>query len=201
MRKLSHPRDLRTGDIIKFQYLDQSDISGKEFEVSQINTYIYDDELCYPELVLKDRSGGLLYLMVEEEDGEESLAITKKISKARVYDVLSAKDMEAVLKGGLGVKINIASKPENLEEWLVGDYTKIADSVQGEFVKGDARHLSFEALEKRESFSSYTLEDDDGDYALEIEVYGTGETELGVTVYHDIGEIEEMWPASGTSVS
>ncbi len=194
-RRLSHPRDLRAGDIIKFRYLSQSDVSGKEFEISQINTYIYGD-LCYPELVLKDRSGHIIYMMVEEEDGEEYLALSKKVEKAKINDLIAPNDMTAIQAKGNGTSVTIATKPEGYKEWLVDHYRETDDHVRGAFVKGDVRYLTEEEINKQERFSSHVLEDADGEYALEVEVYETGETELSVTVYHDIQEIEEMWPGA-----
>lgn len=190
-RRLSHPRDLRSGDIIKFRFLDQPDISGNEFEVSQINTYIYGD-LCYPELVLKDRVGHLVYLMVEEEDGEEYLALSKKVNKADVNELLP--NAVEIMARGTGTKVEITQKPEGFETWLVNKYEEVDDNVKGAFVKGDARYLSDEELNRQERFTSHIIEDKEGEFALELEIYDTGETELSVTVYHDINEIEEMWP-------
>lgn len=196
-RRLNHPRDLRTGDIIKLSYLKQSDISGQEFEVSQINTYIYGN-LCYPELVLKDRSGKIVFLMVEEEDGEEYLALSKKVKQADVREILDQAQIDKVLEKGAGSKVRTVSKPAGFEEWLVEKYTETNDNVKGQFLKGDARSLSDQEMKRTENFSSHTLVDKSDEYALEIEVYETGEVELSVTVYHDIGEIKEMWPASAT---
>lgn len=195
-RQLSHPRDLRTGDIVTFRYTDQPDISGKEFEVFGINTYIYG-ELCYPELVLKDRSLNIFYMMVEEEDGEEYLALSKKVSKVDMGHVISPADRSRIVTKGTGVPVTIVSKPGGFEHWLVDRYTKVDDGVKGAFVKGDARYLCDEVLARQERFSSHILEDSSGEYALEVEVYETGETELSVTVYCSIEDIEEMWPGAG----
>jgi len=194
--KLEHPRDLRAGDIIKLSYLKQSDISGKTFEVSQVNTYIYGN-MCYPELILKDRTGNIVFLMVEEEDGEEYLAFSKKVGKTDLHEVLPTAQVEAILKQGTGTKVKIAGKPAGLEDWLVDKYTETDDHVKGMFLKGDARMLSDEEMKRTEPFSSHTLVDKSDKYALELECYDTGEMELSVTVYHEIREIEERWPGKG----
>lgn len=196
-RKLKHPRDLRTGDIIKFRYIDQSDVSGKEFEVSQINTYLYGD-LCYPELVLKDRSGKIVYLTVEDEDGEEYLALSKKVGKGNASDVLSQEQLDQITKRGTGTKVTVTNKPAGFDEWLVSDYTETEDNIKGSFIKGDARFISDEEIGMQDKFSSHTLVDKSDEYAIEIEFYKTGEVELSATVYHDIEEIEEMWPGNAS---
>jgi hypothetical protein len=194
-RRLAHPRDLRQGDIIKFGYIEQPELSNTEFEVTQINTYIYGD-LCYPELVLKDRYANLVYMMVEEEDGDEYLALCKKIQKSEVSEVIGDDAMTRILTRGTGAQIPILKKPSGLETWLVDSYRKVDDNVKGAFVKGDVRYLSVEDINRQEKFTSHILEDSSEEYAIEIEIYSTGETEVCATVYHDIDEIEEMWPSN-----
>jgi hypothetical protein len=193
VRGLSHPRDIRAGDIIKFRYLDLPDVSGQAFEVTQINTYLYGD-LCYPELILKDRSGNIIYMMVEEEDGEEYLALSKKIDKAKINEVIPPNDMTAIQASGNGTAVRVGAKPEGFQAWLVEDYREVDDRVEGSFIKGDARYLSDQDVNRREHFTSHILEDSEGDFALEIEIYETGEVELSATVYKEISDIEEMWP-------
>ncbi len=191
--QLDHPRDLRTGDIIKLGFLEQSELSGKTFEITHVNTYIYGN-MCYPELILKDRTGTTIFLMVEEEDGEEYLAFSKKVARNDVRKVLSQDKLDAIIKARAGTTIHLRKKPAGMEEWLADNYTKTDDQVTGMFLAGDARSLSNEEMKRTEPFTSYTLVDSDDKYALEIEVYGSGELELSLTVYHDMEALEEMWP-------
>jgi len=196
-RRLSHPRDLLVGDIIKFSFLEQNDLSGQQFEVAQINSYLYSG-LNYPELVLKDRSNNIIYLMVEEEDGEEYLALSKKIKKAQINTVLSQEQLDKVFKRGTGTKITVDTKPQGMEQWMVQAYVETDDHVKGAFVKGDTRTLAAAEANRKENFFSHTLVDPSDKFALEIEVYDSGEQELCVTVYHDIDEIDEMWPGQAS---
>ena len=133
--------------------------------------------------------------MVEEENGEEYLAISKKIKKAQMSAVLEQKQLDAIMERGTGTKSTVASKPEGMESWMVNTYVETDDHVKGSFVKGDVRTLSPAEASRKESFFSHTLVDPSDKFALEIEVYESGEQELCVTVYHDIDEIDEMRPA------
>jgi hypothetical protein len=194
VRRLSHPRDLQKGDIIKFRFLDQEALSGQTFEIAIVNTYLYGN-LCYPELVLKDREGQLLYLMVEEEDGDEYLALSKKIPKAQVFDFLTEDQLLLFKEGKPGQKISIATPPDDFSQWLSSGYIKSDSNIKGAFIKGDARFLSDAEISRREHFTSHTAEDSSEEFCLELEIYESGEQELCVTVYHDIEAIEEMWPS------
>jgi hypothetical protein len=198
VRRLTHPRDLRQGDIIQFSYGEVKDFSNVSFEVSQINTYIYG-ELCYPELILKDRDGNIMYMMVEEEDGDEYLAMCKKIQKTDVPEVLGEHGLAAITATGVGMHLTIAHTPAEVEGWLAPKYRKVDDAVRGAFVKGDARYLSEADFQRQEKFTSYILEDESEEYALEIESYSTGEVDVCATVYLDIDDITEMWPSTTPS--
>ncbi|MEC8678332.1 MAG: hypothetical protein VXX85_05725 [Candidatus Margulisiibacteriota bacterium] len=193
-RTLNHPNDLREGDIIKFRYLNIAEISEKEFEVSQINTYIYDD-LCYPELVLKDCSNNVIFMLVNDEDGEEYLALSTKLDRTKISSLIEPNIMKCILDGKERDYLDIFVKPHPYEDWLTTYYQKVNNNILGSYVKGDARYLSDAELNKRQSFTSYIFEDDSsGEYAIEIEAYKTGEVEVSLTRYFDIKEIEELWP-------
>jgi hypothetical protein len=186
IRKLSHPRDLLEGDIVKVGFVNQSNISNQEFEVSQTNYYIYDN-IKYPEYILKSRSGNIVYLMVEEEDGEECLAFSKKLPKSQIHDLIDEEKLNNIFKKGTGLKVSVDSKKlTDLEDWLVSSYTKTDDNVKGYFKK--------RTEEESEEFRSYLLTDKSDEYAVEIEKYKTNEVEISITAYHDISVIEEMWP-------
>lgn len=183
LRTLSHPRSLEVGDIIKIGYNKQVGLSGQEFQVFKANSYVYDG-ISYPEFILKDRSDNIVFLMIEEEDGEECLAFSKKLTRSQIADLISEDVMNSIFKKGTGLKVAIANKPHDLEGWFVNHYVKTEDNVKGAFVKDAAN----------ESFTSYLLTDKSDEYALEIEKYASNEVEISVTAYHEISAIEEMWP-------
>lgn len=190
-RKLSHPSQLREGDFLKLKFLPQSDLSGKTFEVSKVNTYTYDGA-DYPEKILKDREGNIIFMMIEEEDGEEYVGFSKKVPKSQIREIIHQNTLDSILEPGTGITLKASNKPEGFEQWLVDAYRE-TDEYKGHFAKGDARADESQVGEK---FKSFLLTDTSDEYALEIEVYGTNEIELSATVYHDINVIEEILPGS-----
>lgn len=192
-RKLSHPCNLREGDFLKFKFLPQDDIGGKTFSVFKVNTCHYDG-IDYPEMILKDTDGNIIFMMVEEEDGEEYLCLSKKVPKAQIRDILPQEALDSILEQGTGTKweISVERVPEELKKWIVEKYTE-TDEFKGKFSKGDAR---VNQAQQAEDFKSYTLTDPTDEYALEVEIYGENELELSAIVYHDINIIEELLPGS-----
>ena len=192
-RRLTHPRDLRQGDFLKFQFLPQSEVSGKTFEVNKVNTYSYDG-MHYPEMILKDREGTIIFMTIEEEDGEEHIGLSKKVPKSQIREIIPQDTLDRIFEKGTGESLRLRKEnhPEGFENWLVEAYRE-SDEYKGNFAKGDARSNQ---ARTGENFKSYLLTDSSDEYALEIEVYGENEIELSATVYHDINTIEEILPGS-----
>ncbi len=190
-RTLSHPCDLRQGDFVKFQFLPQPEVCGNLFEVNKVNTYRYDG-VEYPEMILKDGKGNIIFMMIEEEDGEEYIGLSKKVPTAMIRNIIPQTSLDSILQEGTGLRLQISQKPEGFEPWLANSYTE-TDEYRGIFSKGDGRSGQKGA---DEHFKSHHLTDPSDEYALEIEVYGTGEIELSTTVYHDINVIDEILPGS-----
>lgn len=190
-RRLRHPQDLRKGDFVTFQFLPQQEVSGKTFEVSKVNTYTYDG-VDYPEMILKNKEGDIIFMMVEEEDGEEYVGLSKKVPKTMIRDLIDQEMLDLIFARGTGVRVNLQSKPEELSAWL-GDKYMETDEYLGHFSKGDARAKEFGQDER---FRAYELHDHSDEFAIEIEVYGKEEVEMSLTVYHDINVIEEILPGS-----
>lgn len=187
---LTHPRDLRKGDIIKFGFLPQEELSNARFEVVAVNTYDFDRQSY--SLTLKGDKDNRIWLTVNSEDGEEYLAIAKKLTREQVKSVFSPDEFAQVFQEGAGTELDVRSIPEGFAGWLSDAlYTEAEDCSQGYYHEGDLRYG-----EARESYplDFYLLEDDSEEFAVEIEVYEEGETEVSGVVYHPVSAIEEMWP-------
>ena len=86
---LQHPKDLRVGDIIKFAFLPQDDLTNQRFEVIEVNTYDFEDEMT-TSFSLKGESGNIIWLSAQNEDGEEYLAVSKKLTRGQVTTLFDA---------------------------------------------------------------------------------------------------------------
>lgn len=194
-RRLTHPCDLRKGDFVRFGIVSQSEVSGQTFEVYKVNTYRYGS-LDYPEMILKDTAGNIIFMMIEEEDGEDYVSLSKKVPKAQIRDLMPQEALDRIFERGTGTQWGLDKEavPEGFEKWISTKYKYTeTDEEQGRFSKGDSRT---QELGGDETFKSYNLVDPADEYALEIEVFGQGEIELSTTVYHDINIIEEILPGS-----
>ncbi|MEO0687064.1 MAG: hypothetical protein AAFY76_18960, partial [Cyanobacteria bacterium J06649_11] len=95
---------------------------------------------------------------------------------------------------GTALSTSINTAPADMKPWLAQQYRETNDSVRGIFVKGDYRHNDNIPEKGHETFTAHELIDGSGEFAVEIEVYKTGEREVSLTIYHDFDAIVEMWP-------
>lgn len=192
-------KGLQQGDILQFGFLPQSQISHREFEIVEVNTYIYNRKK-YPEFVLKGRDNHLFYMMIEKEDGEEFVAISYKYKRLNRTNISSLQNIETITASNFNHMFgaNASTHQGNTfladyASWLKFPLHKTGNDIQGVFAEGDLR-LSDTSYDEQE-FTSFIFEDNEGETAIEFEIYESNEIEACVTVYHDMSCIKETWPS------
>jgi len=195
VRSLTHPSDLNTGDIIKMAFLDQEDLSTQRLEVTDVNTYDFENK-AEPSFTLKNDAGKVFFLSVENNNGKEYLSISKLLKRKKVLALFDEAAFAGLFHAGAGIKLNRrADFPSSLEEWTAPQYIEEQNCTNGYYHEGDYRKRPLPQFEKDAcGLQYYLLEDPDGDYAIEVEVYADGETEVSASVYLPMTSIEEMWP-------
>jgi len=195
-RQLHHPRDLDVGDILKFQYLPQSEISNQQFEVESVNTYDFEDRKL-TEFALKGDVQGGIFLTVDETDDEAFLSIARKIPRADVEILFDLDTFSELFDNDEHTLLNRLNEPNNLENWTVKQYRQEIFAEGGYFHKGDYRQRAIpESEDSGDEFEYYLAIDDTRNYTIEAEVYDDGETEVIVTIRRPITDIEDMWPSA-----
>ncbi|MFT6072595.1 MAG: hypothetical protein ACJARD_001644 [Alphaproteobacteria bacterium] len=191
---LDHPEQLRKGDIVKFGFLDQQDLSNQRFEVVAVNSYDFSNEKSYC-LTLKGEKGNNFWLSTYTEDGEEYLCVSKKLSRGDVKTLFNEDAFAEVFEEGTGTELQRLKVSDHLVEWTAPLYTEEEDCAKGYYHDGDYRDKSIpQYADEASALDYYLLEDDNEAYAIEIEVYEDGDTEVSATIYLDISVICEMWP-------
>ncbi|HFE37549.1 MAG TPA: hypothetical protein ENK06_03885 [Gammaproteobacteria bacterium] len=195
-RRLTHPRELTTGDIIKFQYLPQNELSNKQFEISNINTYDFEDRKL-TEFVLRGDTPEMIYLTVDETGDEAFLSVSRKISRADVEQLFDLDEFAELFDSEDHTQLNRQNEPEHLKSWTTAHYQQEIYAEVGYFHKGDFRASGVpEDEDAGDEFEYYLAIDSTRTFVIEAEVYDGGETDVIVTIRRPITDIEEMWPGS-----
>ncbi|MDQ6993068.1 MAG: hypothetical protein Q9M31_06295 [Mariprofundus sp.] len=194
-RSLNHPGALDVGDIIKMSFLDQTDLSNKRLEVQAVNSYDFgaDPEISF---TLKGESGELFFLTLCRDNGEEKLSFSKMMKRSQVIKLFDEHAFGQLFNEGADTHLERQSIPAGFEEWTASHYVEEEDCLKGYYYKGDYREQPFPRFEDESAgIEYYLLEDPDKAFAIEVEVYASGETEVSATLYLGLSAIEEMWPA------
>jgi len=191
---LEHPKDLQLGDLIKFRFLPQQDVSNQRFEITEVNTVDFKQQV-YTVFTLQGVNNTQLSGCYVNEEGEEYFSLSKKLTRAMVKSLFDEVAFAAVFEEGC-TELERQAIPKGLEQWTASHYTETKDCNKAYVHKGDYRGKDLPQYEDESTaIDYYLLEDDDEDFAIEIEVTDDGETDVYATVYLEISAIEELWPA------
>jgi len=194
-RVLEHPRDLDVGDIIKFHFTPQSDISNQQFQVTAVNTYDFEDRK-QTELTLKGDSSTPTYMIVDENSDEPYLSFGRKINRNVVEQIFDLENFAEIFDSDETTTLKRLSEPAELENWTTGEYIQEIFAEGGYYHKGDYRNKAVpESETEGDDFEYYMLIGNKRQFCIEAEVYEGGETDIIVSVRRPLTDIEEMYPA------
>lgn len=194
-RELNHARDLAIGDIVKFGFAAQDEISNQSLQISAINTYDLGGE---DKLKSMFRFEGIpdLRMAIGRDRSGEKLELSKIIYPETVGEIFKIEKFALLFDEDSGVNHKLKRKKNTtlLSQWTAPNYLQEA-SHQAYFALGDKRgDSSINDASKWESFDYYLLISEDRSYALQAEVYDGGRTDVYLTIYLPLNKIEEMWP-------
>lgn len=195
LRTLKHPRDLITGDIIKFDFMPQADLSNNQFQVTGVNTYDFEDRKL-TEFTLKGDAKELVYLTVDETGDEPFLSFSKKINRNIVEEIFNMDEFAAIFDSEEPASLHRIAEPSHLENWTTDEYLQEVYAEGGYYHKGDYRNKAIPNEESDgDDFEYYMLIGNKRQFAIEAEVYDGGETDIIVTIRRPLTDIDEMHPA------
>ena len=194
-RTLEHPRDLDKGDIIKFDFMPQSDLSNNQFQVTDVNTYDFEDRKL-TEFTLKGDAAASVYLTIDETGDEPFLSFSRKINRNIVEQIFDMDEFAAIFDTEDPATLKRTSEPADLENWTTDTYLQEIYAEGGYYHKGDYRNKTIPADESEgDDFEYYMLIGNKRQFVIEAEVYDGGETDIIVSIRRPLTDIEEMFPA------
>ncbi|MFT5210736.1 MAG: hypothetical protein ACI9CE_002465 [Flavobacterium sp.] len=196
LRKLEHPRDLSSGDMIQL-----SDSFGlpprlrdQVFKVLAMVTYQFEHSYS-TSFNLQGENDDIIDLTIEEEGGRAIAAFSISIDRALVEQIFDMDEFSLIFDPE---ETAIVKPIESLDlsPWLADLYTQESCGESAFFYPKDCRESGPSEYENDgEPFEYYSLVDKGRTKGIEIEVYASGETDVSLTLYRDLGDIKELWPA------
>ncbi|NRD75304.1 hypothetical protein HQQ94_19165 [Shewanella sp. VB17] len=199
-RQLDHPSHLMAGDMIS---LDDSfalppQLRGQQLRVESVNTYEYQRSQ-KAEWILKGNSQETLFLSLDEDD-ETYLAFSIKITRDQVEQLFDLEHFSAIFEEDQQAHLTTQTLSDQLssqfENWLGAEYCQINFAQFGYFHRQDYRGKKppQDKESSGEPFESYLLLDNEEKFAVDVEVYDGGETDVMLTLYRPLSDIRDYWP-------
>ena len=202
-RRLEHPRDLAVGDIIHLtdSYALPASLRDQSLRVISVGTYQYEYEFATT-FALQGQGDETIDMVVEKEDGRENLALSMKINRDTVAELFDLDQFADLFSEDSQVVLERQSDPEDLSFWTAPAYRQNACAERGFFYEKDYRDSKPPDEEgEGEPFDYFAATSDEGNHALEVEVWEGGETDVVLTVYRPMEDIKELWPGSDSTQS
>ncbi len=197
-RELTQPDDLKIGDMIT---LDDSfalppQLKGKQLKVEAINTYEYEHSRT-TEWQLKGIDDQAIYLTLDKDD-EVYLALSIKLTRDKVEQIFVMDNFGDIFEEPGEAEISVVDNQPvtELSQWLANRYRQSTFAEFGYYHQKDFRQnrpSQSDNENRGHPFESYQLIDDTESYAVDIEVYDGGETEISLVLYRPVSDIREYW--------
>ncbi|SQH75194.1 conserved protein of unknown function [Shewanella benthica] len=200
-RQLDHPSKLLKGDMIS---LDDSfalppQLRGQQLRVESISTYEYQRKQ-QTEWALKGHGNDTIFLSLDEDD-ETYLAFSIKINRSIVEHIFDLDQFGTIFEEDKQAQLTTLKLPSELvaefSQWLGKDYHQVNFAKFGYFHREDYRGKKPPQDADGptgDEFESYHLLDEDEKYAIDVEVYADGDTDVMLTLYRPLADIRDYWP-------
>nr|VFK49123.1 MAG: hypothetical protein BECKTC1821D_GA0114238_10693 [Candidatus Kentron sp. TC] len=196
-RVLGHPRDLQSGDIVKFGFTAQQGISNQPLRVEVIDTCDLGGGQHKKTLFTLQGGEASFRLAVVDQGREERLEVGISVLPEDVEQVFDTDAFIDLLDPETGVHhvLERIGEPPRLVGWVGPVYRQEAGH-NAYYHNGDYRDRRLPDTEDEgDAFSYYLLISDDRRFGLEVQVYDGGRTDVYLLVYLPVSRIEELWPA------
>lgn len=195
VRQLDHPRDLMTGDIVQLSdsFGLPEQLRNQAFKVVGISTWQFEHSFstCFG---LQSQNDDSVDLTIEEEAGRETAAFSFAISRDVVEQLFDLDEFGAIFEEDTtSLTLQDVAGMDGL---VAQQYHQISSGERGFYYDDDYRNSRPPEHEgSGEPLDYYCLIDNEEAFAVEVEVYEGGETDVALTVYRDLDVIKELWPA------
>ncbi|MBQ4834044.1 DUF4178 domain-containing protein [Pseudoalteromonas sp. MMG010] len=200
-RQLNHAKDLKKGDMLSvidsFAY--PSWLKGETLRVIEVQTYQYEHS-SDTEFVLESNSGQVVFLQIEQEDGEQKAHFSIKIQRDDVDAIFTLDEFARIFDEESLTHITVKNSPERYMQFLGTSYQQSETPFVCYFHKKDFRSTSLPRYQQAgaEPCEMICLNSDDGSHGLNIEIWDGGETEVSLTLTRPISDIVDLFPGDAS---
>ena len=196
VRRLDHPRSLQSGDLIQMSdsFGLPEQLRNQVFKVVGISTSQFEHSFDAT-FSLQSQSDNSVDLTIEEEGGRQIAAFSFEIGPEVVAQIFDIDEFSEIFDE---ISTTLKAKDVSVIDGLiVNQYDQISAGERGYYYDGKDYRESAppESEGSGEPFDYFCLINKEETHAIEAEVYEGGETEVYLTLYRELTDIKDLWPA------
>jgi len=195
-RSLDSIEQLQIGDIVSFKDRPPLpvDVQGVDFQVTDVAGYQYSDGPV-DEFTLKSAENFVLILSLEQDDGETSICLSRKIKRKQVLSLFDEDEFADLWEPDF-VALSVQQVPDKLKTWVGQTYQQQQKNASAYFYDRDLREKPASDYEDSGSYALQYHEclTDDELYGISVEIFEDGETDVYLQCYLPTDVIDGLWP-------
>ncbi|KGJ89298.1 hypothetical protein [Thalassotalea sp. ND16A] len=198
-RQLNQPQDLLSNDIIVLSdnFALPEILRQQQFQVSNINSHEFEHALI-TEWALTGKSNETVYLSVER-GAQPFLKFSYRIEEQDVASLFNLDDFAQIFSEDADALLTRQQDSPRTSGWTCEQYQQTVAAQMGYFHRKDCRAIApseFEGEDAGEVFELYSLRGNDDQYAIDIQIWQDGDTDVFVNIYRPVSDIKEYYPGS-----
>jgi hypothetical protein len=196
-RLISSPDQLDVNDILTFKYREDipASLRDESLSVEAISAYEYESGV-YKELTLKDSHGDTFYMSFDGDEGLQTLCLSLKIARKTVFTLFDAGEFSELF-GEAQVDLDTKGDVVEYAGWYAPHYTQTIKNAEAYFYACDPDKLDLMTTDNAKELMYHECESDDEKFALTIEVWPDGETDVFLQVMVGADALAEIYPYAG----
>jgi hypothetical protein len=170
-------------------------LRDESLSVEAISAYEYESGV-HKEITLKDSHGNIFYMSFEDEEGLQTLCLSLKIPRQTVFNLFDASEFSELF-GEIQADLNTKVDVVECAGWYAPNYTQTIKNAEAYFYACDPDKLDYLTTDNAKELMYHECESDDETFALTIEVWPDGETDVFLQVMISADALAEMYPYAG----
>lgn len=199
VKQLEHPKDLKKGDMLQMidSFALPPQLKGQMLHVIDINTYQYEYQND-TEFVLKGDTGSSIFLTIENDDGEEWANFSIKIQRQEVDELFDLDKFAEIFDSEDLTDITRVNEVAKFERWTTSHYKQQSHPSTAYYYNKDYRgqQIPQHVEDGGEPVECIDLADAEQDFAISIEVWDDGETDISLTLSRPMSDIVDLFPGN-----
>ncbi len=194
-REVSEAWDLRPGDFLKMGYAAPEGMSNAELQVTRVHALDLGGAGKVRRVLTLD-GGGSKFMLWRGEDGK--LALAREVRRRQVEQLFDIDEFARLFDHDEppNLVLERASVPAGLEGWTTTLYRQ--EAAQEAYLQNhDPATAAFDdsLTDDLEAIDFYRLVGDERRFALEVQVFDGGRTDVIAIAFAGPSAVAELWPA------